>query len=383
MPMERFSYSREELHAAVWSAPMRDACKRFGVSDVALGKVCRRLNVPRPKQGYWQRHAIGKAEPTVPLPPAAPGAPARWEGQRMTDPEPNATAPAEAAPAPVDPIPVPGALGKLHPALSATMAEIVRVSKDIWTSHRWNGAIPVLASSASLDRGLRIMNALYMALETRGHRVEVTRDSTPGEPWRRGEAGVWVGDMFVGLSLFEHVKKKRRDDSRGFIYAPNGLFTIRIRGNYFAFREWDDTRTKKIEARLHEVIPAVLERAEELRAERIEAVRRHEEYRRERIRQAEAERHRREEEERVERLHDMLARWREVRDIRAFIAEARAIVAAGGHEIQDGSTLDQFIRWAMARMERIDPFNVLWRDAADPTPAGGATPRTATPQMLR
>jgi len=40
----------------------------------------------------------------------------------------------------------------------------------------------------------------------------------------------------------------------------------------------------------------------------------------------------------------MLAEWREVRDIRAFIAETRAIVATNGHEIETGSTLDQFIQ---------------------------------------
>jgi hypothetical protein len=59
MPQERFSYSREEIYAAVWSQPLRDACKQFGVSDVGLSKVCRRLDIPRPKRGYWLRRSIG------------------------------------------------------------------------------------------------------------------------------------------------------------------------------------------------------------------------------------------------------------------------------------------------------------------------------------
>jgi hypothetical protein len=44
--------------------------------------------VIRPKQGYWLHRAIGKTDPTVPLPPAAPGAPTKWEEKRSIEPEP-------------------------------------------------------------------------------------------------------------------------------------------------------------------------------------------------------------------------------------------------------------------------------------------------------
>jgi len=83
---------------------------------------------------------------------------------------------------------------------------------------------------------------------------------------------------------------------------------------------------------------------ERMRRERIEADRRERERQEAEKRRIEAEAHRREEEKKVAKFQVMLAEWREVRDIRAFIAEARAIVAAGGHEIETGSTLDQFIR---------------------------------------
>jgi hypothetical protein len=380
--MERFSHSREEIYEAVWSAPMRDACKRFGVTDVALGKVCKRLNVPRPKQGYWQRRAIGQTPPTVPLPTVIPGAPTRWEGERSIEPKRVVATPTETPPVSVEPIPVPDVIEDLHPALKAVIPDMRRVSKDLWGFHRWNGTIPVLASEAMLDRALRIMNALLHALEARGHRFEVTPHSAPGEPWRMGGSGVWVGDVFVGLSLYERTKRardeielrgaRRQDSWRPTRYVPSGFLSIRVHGSYTPYREWTDTKTAKIESRLHEVIPAVLARAEEIRAEWIEAERRREADRQAQIRRAEAERLRREEEEKVARLRETLARWREVRDVRAFIAEARAIVAAGGHEIEAGSTLDQFIRWATARVERIDPFSVMWRDASEPPEARSA-----------
>ena len=35
--------------------PMLKLAKEFGVSSEALGKTCRKLHVPVPGRGYWQR----------------------------------------------------------------------------------------------------------------------------------------------------------------------------------------------------------------------------------------------------------------------------------------------------------------------------------------
>lgn len=44
--------TREELYALVWASPMTKVAKQFGLSDVALHKICRKHNVPTPPQGY-------------------------------------------------------------------------------------------------------------------------------------------------------------------------------------------------------------------------------------------------------------------------------------------------------------------------------------------
>lgn len=46
---------REELDAQVWSEPMVRLAERYGVSDVAPAKVCRKLEIPVPPRGYWRR----------------------------------------------------------------------------------------------------------------------------------------------------------------------------------------------------------------------------------------------------------------------------------------------------------------------------------------
>lgn len=38
---------------------MTKVSKRYGISDVALAKVCRKMAIPVPERGYWARVAAG------------------------------------------------------------------------------------------------------------------------------------------------------------------------------------------------------------------------------------------------------------------------------------------------------------------------------------
>lgn len=48
-------WNREELYEEVWSAPVRKVAKKYGISDVGLAKVCRKLSIPLPGRGYWTK----------------------------------------------------------------------------------------------------------------------------------------------------------------------------------------------------------------------------------------------------------------------------------------------------------------------------------------
>src|SRR5205807_9519699 len=65
-------YDRQTLYEEVWSSPTRDVARKYGVSDVALGKTCKRLLIPLPGRGYWNKLNAGKRVPKrPPLPPVA------------------------------------------------------------------------------------------------------------------------------------------------------------------------------------------------------------------------------------------------------------------------------------------------------------------------
>ena len=51
----------------VWERPATDVARDLGISDVALGKLCRRLQVPKPPSGYWARISAGQKPRRPPL----------------------------------------------------------------------------------------------------------------------------------------------------------------------------------------------------------------------------------------------------------------------------------------------------------------------------
>jgi len=64
MPTNYITLTRQKLYEMVWSEPMISLAKSFGISDVALAKRCRAVNVPIPS-------ATGRVRPRPESPAAA------------------------------------------------------------------------------------------------------------------------------------------------------------------------------------------------------------------------------------------------------------------------------------------------------------------------
>ncbi|MDD4402979.1 MAG: hypothetical protein PHI24_14320 [Desulfitobacteriaceae bacterium] len=61
-------YDRGTLYKEVWEAPVTEVAKRYKVSDVAIHKVCKALEIPKPPAGYWAKLRAGKPVSVIPLP---------------------------------------------------------------------------------------------------------------------------------------------------------------------------------------------------------------------------------------------------------------------------------------------------------------------------
>ena len=61
-------WNRVELYKEVWNQPLVKLSLKYRMSDVRLGKVCRKLKIPHPGRGYWAKRAVGIAVEQLPLP---------------------------------------------------------------------------------------------------------------------------------------------------------------------------------------------------------------------------------------------------------------------------------------------------------------------------
>jgi hypothetical protein len=57
-------WDRQELYEKVWQYPLRKLAVEYGISDVALANVCRKLQIPLPGLGHWTKIQCGHKIPT-------------------------------------------------------------------------------------------------------------------------------------------------------------------------------------------------------------------------------------------------------------------------------------------------------------------------------
>lgn len=170
--------TREALYALVWAESMSKVAPKFGLSDRGLAKVCESRNIPVPQRGYWAKLTHGHQVKQPLLPPWR----GRGDGRMHLGGEPKPPRAEE----PPDPpeiaferqpenrIVVPQRLGESHRLVARTRALLHATKEDEHGRlYGVTGALNVEVSRALLPRALRIMNALVVALEQRGHQVTV------------------------------------------------------------------------------------------------------------------------------------------------------------------------------------------------------------------
>jgi hypothetical protein len=59
---------RSELHRMVWEEALSKLSPKLGLSDVGLRTICKRRNIPLPRQGHWARSPERRSAKRTPLP---------------------------------------------------------------------------------------------------------------------------------------------------------------------------------------------------------------------------------------------------------------------------------------------------------------------------
>ena len=210
----KIDVTRQALYEQIWSMPVSKACRTYGLSDVGIAKICARWNIPRPPRGYWAKLRNGKSTRRTRLPPIEQGNPVIFSyvlGQHS--PEENVHHPPTEADRQRDlerkkenQILVGENLIDPHPLVALTERSIrsARTDESGIVRPRAKGCLDLAVSPASIDRSLRILDAILKALDRRGIPVTVAKSGNP-------RIQTQVLDETIGFRLAEETKRQERE----------------------------------------------------------------------------------------------------------------------------------------------------------------------------
>lgn len=380
-------WNREELYAEVWEKPLISLVAKYGVSAVAIGKTCKKLQVPLPGRGYWAKKAHGHPVSRKPLPKIAE-VPRIVRYQRP----PSVNAVASPPPKPAFPVEEEDKveIDRIEQLLSAGVLIVKKPRKALRhplivaarniLSHAyaskgilqapWNeSCLDIRASKPCLSPALAVMASIIAVLEDNGMKVRITTgDRSYGG--RSNETCATIFEEKVAFGITERTKQvKERDtatpfDSAGrqrFVrhYEPTGELSIHVfsHSSYFP-TAWHDSEQTKIESLVPQCVAGMMKIAVEYR--RNTAKRVQEELFR-KLRWEELQQLRRQiegEENRIQRLEKGADDWHRARRIREYVLALVDSKKEQGKELGPDTALGRWVTWALQQADRIDPLAV-------------------------
>ncbi|MFZ3084134.1 hypothetical protein [Rhodoferax ferrireducens] len=269
------SITRTELHALVWREPRSKLAGIWGISDVAIGKLCVKECIPAPPPGYWAKRAAGGRVSTTPLPMRLPG-------QRELI-ELRAVNYYERWNAPVDlesEITPPTYIETVEEVVQSAFVRLgpFRAKRDLSDPH--HGLRRVLLSESKraekikerdwsfdkprfleprFQRQLRLFSSIFFILDSIHASCEVVQKET----WIQGVghihhliASVSIGGSSVQLQFLEPENPKGNND-----LPRSSVTTLRV-GSSGKGGNFVDEPGAKIEKRLEDIVKAILTLAE-------------------------------------------------------------------------------------------------------------------------
>ncbi len=360
------TWNREELYREVWREPMLKLAKKYGISSVMLGKVCRKLSIPVPGRGYWARKAHGYHDTIKPL-PKLKDVPVV---QRFKFPDPNPKEPTMPEPEPtddqflrikevesraiaIDPE------ARRHPLVRATTKSFRQGKPEdkgrVSTEHDPE-ALDLTVSKASFDRAIRILNAVVTGFEREGFPVSIDKESR--SPFATISGQKVAFDLIEKYRQFKLSEAERKSDflSPRVRYEPSGVLEFRVGSRFWGRCGIKDGKKILLETQISALIGACMREA---RSSAIwEEKRRLEEIKR---RQRELELRElgekvRAEEKQVEKLDSWVTSWLRANQYREFIAALEKTWTSAGHDLSPEAEKGKRIIWMKQQADRLDPL---------------------------
>ena len=195
-------FTRQEFYDLVWSKPMTHLAKEFGLSDVALHKICRKHDIPNPPLRWWAKKAAGKKVKQTPLPKRRPGMAERIViagGELRREGDEIASVREQARIKASSPVGEP----QTHPMIDRTIANL-RKGKPGSTGLvlvDGSGLIKCEVAPSSIDRLAAALGPIVAAVTQQGFKLAADG----------GAARFTSDEQTVGLSITEAVRRVKHE----------------------------------------------------------------------------------------------------------------------------------------------------------------------------
>lgn len=382
--MEREPWKREELYKLVWSRPMTDLAKEYGISDVGLHKVCVKLNIPLPTIGHWRKVRTGQVIKPPPLPPLSAKVAAYKPAYRSfsskianqktrildTAKAPEYLAALAYESDPINQIMVDAASPLLHPEAVRTLEALQKTPpKGALIPSLPAKALDIRVSGTSASRAVAIADSLLSAFEKRGWTYS-TKNADGAFSTQVQVFGVlvkfWIEEIFDRIPREltpDEVKDKEKHPwnySRpvyDMVISGRLSFGISLDHDYLSdrFRSvWSEGIRQRLDYMLNSICRGIVSAVIARSNGDIERAREKAEYaERERLR-AEAERRRLIEEARFSNLTASIKSLERMRRIQALVAAVRERATIAALPLE--GDLAAWLSWAESKALQYDPF---------------------------
>jgi len=395
---------------------MSELAKQFGISDVALAKRCRLVDVPIPYRGYWARIAARQKPLKIPLPKyrtrtaatatTTPPKPSRAILRDGPEPTVHFGLPTESPKA--DSTPRIGIADlrdrlealKLTPArsLAETCAAVGRTAKHhkhpdraqlrFAAGERTGAIVQTNVSKDALDRALLLANRFIRTAEAIGWSLTepppperpTTQHSHESPTVETATAPAYVQLLVDGEPMSFLIEERSREEPRvptaaelarekreysyhaprTTIIGTGALRIVRIDSKHRwspRRKSWYDHRKQLVETKIPAILVGFYERAQAIKAERAEEERRRRQW-------EEAERQRKDRQERraaqarlVADLERQAGAWHRVRLLRRYIHAARRSLGTRRVQVRFRDQSIDFLDWAAAYVDQLDPLS--------------------------
>lgn len=196
------TYSRDEFYDMVWSKPVTHWAKEFGLSDVAIHKICVRNAIPTPPLGWWAKKAAGQSVARAELSQTVAGEPSEITiagNDRSAEP-PSLTSIREAARVRISSFVIDDNAGT-NPIVARTIKHLSQARPDhkgLVRSESPN-VVKCEVTPASVERLSLILRNVFQAIHHQGLRLVEGKAS----------AEVAGEDHSIGFEITEVVKRHK------------------------------------------------------------------------------------------------------------------------------------------------------------------------------